>query len=97
VNTHELVASLKQSNPSLREIGRDEEIRVNGVAGRSEDLVGVSPVRDSQGSAISERDWLVTLPRNDGSLLYVVFISPDSDFSHLRTTFEQMLRSLRAK
>jgi len=38
-NTHELVASLKQSNPSLREIGRDEEIRVNGVAGRSEDLV----------------------------------------------------------
>jgi beta-barrel assembly-enhancing protease len=96
-NTHELVASLKQSNPSLREIGRDEEIRVNGVAGRSEDLVGVSPVRDSQGSAISERDWLVTLPRNDGSLLYVVFISPDTDFSRLRTTFEQMLRSLRAK
>jgi beta-barrel assembly-enhancing protease len=96
-NTHELVASLKQSNPSLREIGRDEEIRVNGVAGRSEDLVGVSPVRDSQGSAISERDWLVTLPRQDGSLLYVVFISPDTDFSRLRTVFEQMLRSLRVK
>jgi hypothetical protein len=96
-NTHELVASLKQSNPGLREIGHDEEIRVNGVAGRSEDLVGVSPVRDAQGAAISERDWLVTLPRKDGSLLYVVFISPDPDFSQLRTTFEQMLRSLRAK
>jgi beta-barrel assembly-enhancing protease len=96
-NTHELVASLKQSNPGLREIGRDEEIRVNGVAGRSEDLVGVSPVRDAQGSAVSERDWLVTLPRKDGSLLYVVFISPDPDFSQLRTTFEQMLRSLRVK
>ena len=97
VNTHELVASLKQSNPGLREIGRDEEIRVNGVAGRSEDLVGTSSVRDAKGAAVSERDWLVTLPRKDGSLLYVVFISPDPDFSRLRTTFEQMLRSLRAK
>jgi Zn-dependent protease with chaperone function len=97
VNTHELVASLKQSNPGLREIGRDEEIRVNGVSGRSEDLVGVSPVRDAKGAAVSERDWLVTLPRKDGSVLYVVFISPDSDFSRLRTTFERMLKSLRAK
>ena len=96
-NTHELVASLKQSNPGLREIGRDEEIRVNGVGGRSEDLVGVSPVRDAQGAAISERDWLVTLPRKDGSLLFVVFISPDRDFGRLRTTFELMLRSLRVE
>lgn len=96
-NTHELLASLKQSNPNLREIGHDEEIRVNGVAGRSEDLIGVSPVRDSTGAAIQERDWLVTLPRSDGSLLYVVFISPDRDFSQLRTTFSLMLRSLHVK
>ena len=96
-NTHELVASLKQSNPGLREIGHDEEIRVNGVEGRSEDLIGVSPVRDPAGAAVQERDWLVTLPRKDGSLLYVVFISPDRDFSRLRTTFELMLRGLRLK
>jgi hypothetical protein len=96
-DTHDLLTSLKQSNPGMREIGHDEEIRVNGVAGRSVDLIGVSPVRDSTGAAIQERDWLVTLPRSDGSLLYVVFISPDRDFSQLRTTFTMMLRSLRLK
>jgi Zn-dependent protease with chaperone function len=96
-NTHELIATLKQSNPDLRLVGRDEDIRVNGVPGKSADLIGSSPIRDSQGAATRERDWLVTFPRKDGSLLYVVFISPDSEFSKLRPTFEQMLRSLRTK
>jgi peptidase M48-like protein len=96
-NTHELIASLKQSNPELRLIGRDEDIRVNGVAGKSADLIGGSPVKNAQGSAAQERDWLVTLQRQDGSLLYVVFIAPDPDFARIRATFEQMLRSLRLK
>lgn len=96
-NTHELVASLKQSNPDLKLIGRDEDIRVNGVAGKSSDLVGSSPIKDAQGNATRERDWLLTFPRRDGSLLYVVFISPDAQFGKLRPTFEQMLRSLRMK
>ena len=96
-NTHELIASLKQSNPDLRLIGRDEDIRVNGIAGKSSDLVGVSPIRNEKGETSRERDWLVTFPRRDGSLLYVVFISPDQDFSRLRPTYEQMLRSLRMK
>ncbi len=96
-NTHELIASLKQSNPDLRLVGRDEDIRVNGVSGKSADLIGSSPIKDSQGSVTRERDWLITFPRKDGSLLYVVFISPDRDFSQLRPTFEQMLKSLRGK
>jgi Zn-dependent protease with chaperone function len=96
-NTHELIASLKQSNPDLRLVGRDEDIRVNGISGKSADLIGPSPVKDSQGSVTQERDWLVTFPRPDGSLLYVVFIAPDRDFSQVRPTFEQMLRSLTLK
>jgi len=96
-NTHELIATMKQSNPDLRLIGRDEDIRVNGVLGKSADLVGSSPIKDAQGATTRERDWLVTFPRRDGSLLYVVFISPDRDYSRLRPTFEQMLRSLRMK
>ena len=96
-NTHELIASLKQSNPDLRLIGRDEDIRVNGIAGKSSDLVGSSPVRNEKGETSRERDWLLTFPRRDGSLLYVVFISPDPDFSRLRPTYEQMLKSLRMK
>lgn len=96
-NTHELIQLLKQSNPDLKLIGRDEDIRVNGVAGKSSDLIGSSPIRDAQGNAPRERDWLITLPRRDGSLLYVVFISPDAQFGKLRPTFEQMLRSMRMK
>lgn len=96
-NTHELIGTLKQSNPDLRQIGRDEDIRVNGVSGKSSDLIGSSPIKDSQGGTTRERDWLVTFQRQDGSVLYVIFISPDPEFSHLRPTYEQMLKSLRMK
>jgi len=95
--THELVASLRQSNPDQRMIGHDESIRVNGVTGKSVDLIGSSPLKDQSGKAIQERDWLVTFQRRDGSLLYLVFIAPDKDFVSLRPAFEQMLKSLRLK
>jgi hypothetical protein len=95
--THELLASLRQSNPELRAIGHDENIRVNGIAGKSVDLVGNSPLRDQNGRASQERDWLVALMRKDGTLLYIVSIAPDKDFESLRPTFEQMLKSLRLR
>jgi beta-barrel assembly-enhancing protease len=95
-STHELLASLRQSNPDLREIGSDENIRVNGAAGKSVDLVGNSPVQEN-GRPVRERDWLVTTKRRDGNLLYLVFIAPDKDFNSLRPTFEDMLKSLRVK
>jgi Zn-dependent protease with chaperone function len=94
---HDLLASLRQSNPDLRAIGHDENIRVNGVAGKSVDLVGTSPVHDQSGRAAQERDWLVAFMRQDGTLLYVVSIAPDKDFEALRPTFEQMLKSMRLR
>jgi len=36
-------------DPGLREIGQDENIRMNGVAGKSVDLIGTSPLRDQAG------------------------------------------------
>jgi hypothetical protein len=95
--THDLVASLRQSNPDLRQVGNDESIRVNGVAGRSVDLIGTSPIRGSGGKPQKERDWLVSVQRQDGTLLYLVFIAPQGDFDHLRPTYEQMLRTLQMK
>ena len=52
---------------------------------------------DFAADAVRERDWLVTLKRRDGSLVYMVFIAPDRDFGSLRPSFEQMLRSLRLR
>ena len=95
--THDLLAWLRQGNPDLREIGHDETIRVSGVAGKSVDLIGTSPLKDQNGRTIQERDWLVTLQHRDGSLLYLVFISPDKDFGSMRPTFEQMLKTVRLK
>ena len=95
--THELVSSLRQSNPDLRQIGYDENIRVNGAPGKSVDLIGNSPLQDQSGRAVRERDWLVAMKRSDGNLIYLVFISPDQDFGRLRPTFEEMLRSFRMR
>jgi hypothetical protein len=94
---HGLIDSLRQSNPDLREIGNDEAIRVNGVNGRSADLIGTSPIRDSSGKPAPERDWVVSIQRQDGTLVYLVFIAPQNQFDQLRPTFEQMLRTLKLK
>ena len=96
--THELVARLRQGNPELRQVGADQDIKVNGVAAKSVDLIGVSPLPNSQGKAERERDWLIALPTRDGQqVLYAVFIAPDQDAVRLRGAFESMLRSLRLR
>ena len=95
--THELLNSLRQSNQDMKQVGHDEDIRVSGVSAKSVDLIAASPVQDANGRPQRERDWLVTVPGRNGSLTYLVFIAPDSDFNTLRPTFEQMLRSLRVK
>jgi Zn-dependent protease with chaperone function len=90
----QLVSSIQQTNAGLRMSGSSQPVTVNGVRGRSVELTGTSPVA-SNGKALTERDWLVAVPQADGSLLYIVFIAPDRDFSQLRPAFEQMLRTLR--
>jgi predicted Zn-dependent protease len=94
--TQQLVASIQQQNPDLKAIGRPQTINVNGQQGRSVDLTGTSPVQQ-KGKPERERDWLVTVPRSDGSMLYMVFVAPENDFNALRPTFEKMLRSFRAQ
>jgi hypothetical protein len=95
--THELIAGLRQSNPDLKQIGRDETIRIRNVTSKSAELIGSSPIKDAQGRALQERDWLVAIARRDGTVLYLVFISPDKDFASMRPAFEGMLRTLQVK
>jgi hypothetical protein len=96
--THQLIAQLRQGNPQLKQVGNDEDIRLNGMAAKSAELVGVSPVKDQSGNPLRERDWLVTLPLKDGQhVLYLVFISPEPDYTQMHATFEAMLHSLRLR
>ena len=60
------------------------------------DLTGESPIQQN-GKPEPEHDWLVALPRPDGTVLYAVFIAPERDFSQLRPTYESMLRSLHLR
>lgn len=93
--TQQLIAGLQQQNPGMRPAGDIQKIRVNGVLGRSVDLLGRSPLAGRDGQPLQERDWLVTLSANDGANVSLIFIAPENDFSNLRPTFEQMLRSFR--
>jgi len=94
--TQALIQYLQKTNPGLHRLDEVRKIRVGDVRGRSVDLAGNSPIQRN-GQPVPERDWLVTVPRPDGDLLYLVFIAPESDFSQLRPVYQKMLDSLQVK
>lgn len=94
--TQQLLDQLHQSNPDLRRAGNVENITINGANAKSLIMSGPSPLVDSNNRALRERDWLVATLRQDGTLLYMVFIAPQNDFKQLQPTFDQMVRSFRS-
>jgi hypothetical protein len=93
--TRDLIQSLQQQNPGMR-AGAMNRINLNGMQGMQAMLTGTSPVQRN-GQALAERDWLVTLPRSQGGLMYLIFIAPDPDFRQLQTTYQKMLNSLQVQ
>jgi beta-barrel assembly-enhancing protease len=94
--TRKLAQSLLQDNPGMRIAGEVKNVEVNGVQGRSLELASNSPLRQN-GQPLPERDLLVTLPRAQGGLLYVVFVAPERDFDQLHPTYKKMLESLQMR
>ncbi len=90
--TQELVNQLQQANPGLKPQTATDVV-VNGVRGRSLEATNADSEGDS--GARTEHDWIVALPDAGGSLRYLVFVAPESDFGRLRPIFEQMLRTLK--
>jgi predicted Zn-dependent protease len=95
-STQQLIQSLQQQNQGMQVSGDPKPIEVNGVQGRSAILTGTSPLQQN-GKPIAERDWLVTLPRPDGNLMYLVFVSPERDFAQLHPTYQKILDSLQMR
>ena len=85
----QLLAELKKQNPDLQP-GPGSDVSVNGVRGRS-----VEATNTGGAGGGMERDWIVALPEQNGTLRYVIFVAPDADFAVLRPIFEKMLRTLR--
>lgn len=94
--TRNLIQELQRTNPGLKISGDIKKTNINGVTGRSVSLIGVSPIQQN-GNAIRERDWLITVPSSQAGLLYLVFVTPDRDFSQIRSTYRRMLSSLQVR
>ncbi len=94
--TDQIVQGLIQGNPGSSVSGSPQRTSVNGVPATSVNIKAVSPL-ESQSGQVPERDWLVTMDGGNNTFVYAVFTSPEQDFSSLKPTFEEMLRSLRLK
>jgi Zn-dependent protease with chaperone function len=94
--TRQLAEGLAQDNPGMKVSGEPKNIEVNGTQGRSLELLGNSPLQ-LNGKPLPERDLLVAVPRAQGGLVYLVFISPDRDYNQLHPTYQKMLDSLQLR
>ena len=54
-----------------------------------------SPIPAANGQAQLEWDWLVTVPQHNGSVVFMVFVAPQSEFAQFQPTYEAMLKSVQ--
>jgi hypothetical protein len=92
--TRQLVQEMEQ-NETLQQEGNAKPISVAGVEGRSVILHSVSPFPAANGQRQRERDWLVTVPQRDGSVIFMIFVAPHSEFDRFEPTYEAMLVSVK--
>lgn len=92
--TVQLIKQIQQSN-ELEQLGDPQPLTVGGVEGRSTFLRSPSPFPDSNGQTQPERDWLVTVPMRDGSMIFMIFVAPQADFDRLQPTYQAMAKSVQ--
>jgi hypothetical protein len=94
--TQQLIQSLQQSNSGMSVSGSPTQITVAGQQAESVNLTSTSPVTQN-GQPEQEHDWLVTVPRPQGGMLYLIFIAPQNSFHKLQGTYRTMLNSLQVQ
>ena len=94
--TDALIQQIGQSN-ELEQLSKPQPITVGGLEGRLTSLQSPSPFPDAKGQPQKERDWLVTVPRKDGSMIFMIFVAPQADFARLQPTYEAMIKSAQFK
>jgi len=98
MNADQMTAALIkyiQQNNELEQLANSEPVTIGGKEARSTYLRSPSPFPDANGKAQSERDWLITVPQQDGSLVFMIFVAPQAEFDRLKPTFEAMLKSVK--
>jgi Zn-dependent protease with chaperone function len=93
--TAAIVQSLQSGDSNMKQAGEIQPLTVGGISGSSVELETVSPMADAAGKAQRERDWLVTVPRGQGQVVFLVFVATQAHSEQFRPTFEKMLRSVQ--
>jgi hypothetical protein len=88
--TNQLIQSLAQSNPRLRQSGSFSNVNIGGRSGLATVLTNVSDATGQQ-----ERIALYTTQMNDGGLFFVVGVAPSREFSQYRNIFNRSVQSLQ--
>ena len=92
--TNQLVRQMQQHH-GLEPQGNAKPITVGGIEGRSVMLQSSSPFLAANGQPQMETDWLVTVPQRDGSVIFMIFVAPQSEFNRFQPTYEGMLKSMQ--
>lgn len=91
--TQQLIALIQQGNTGMKAVTGVDPILVNQRDARSVEFLN----QGASAGGGTERDWLVTVSHDNGSLSYLVFVAPQKDFEALRPEYEQMLRTFKVK
>ena len=94
--TSAVAQQMSQQNGGLQQASQLVSVTVGGQPGNAVELRGRSPVADG-GSALVERDWLVTVARPDGALSYMIFVAPEPDFATLKPVFSAMVETFHVR
>ena len=94
--TRQLISSIRDTNPALRQAGNPGNLTVGGRAEKSVEMLGNSAIQE-QGQAIPERIRLVAVQGKGNLILYLVFIAPNANFDGLRPTFDRILGSFTVR
>ena len=94
--TSAIARQMSEQNGGMQQGSDLVTLTVGGHPANVIELRGRSPVADG-GSALAERDLLVTVARPDGAVSYMVFVAPEPDYLALKPLFSSMIESFRVR
>ena len=88
--TNDLIGQLQTSSPYLKVIsGSGQKLNTNDGTALSASMRGVNPQTN-----VNERVTVVTRPLADGHVVYLLFVTPDSQAANYKTVLNTMVNSM---
>ena len=88
--TNDFLSGLQQGNGNLRPRSNYQR---TSIAGRNALSMSLGNVNEATGRA--EVVNIVMTQLRNGELLYIIAVSPETDYNHYQSTFQNILRSLQ--